>query len=242
MSRKSIIMIGLIGGTFPYIALALTCDNAYYIPLASLSGACDSALFIGICAYIADLVPSQQRAIANGRAMIFPFIVLSLSSPLGALCAEAYKETQVGTVFNIAACLSLLPVGVAFLFLAEPLRGVGGGKSGMKIDQGASGGGSGEEWERDGGSGNDGGGGGGTAAERRGEIDRGVAQGGRESLWNRQLVVLVILSLLINCADQGVHSLLILYISDAFHECTEECISFVLTLFSVAFAIRSPKP
>ena len=36
MSRKALIFAGLIGGTMPYLALALTCDNAYYIPLSSL--------------------------------------------------------------------------------------------------------------------------------------------------------------------------------------------------------------
>jgi hypothetical protein len=36
MSRKALIFAGLIGGMMPYLALALTCDNAYYIPLSSL--------------------------------------------------------------------------------------------------------------------------------------------------------------------------------------------------------------
>ena len=36
MSRKALILMGLLGGTMPYLALALTCDNAYYIPLSSL--------------------------------------------------------------------------------------------------------------------------------------------------------------------------------------------------------------
>jgi hypothetical protein len=48
MTRKGLIMIGLLGGTVPYLALMWTCDNYFYIPLASLAGATDSALFIGV--------------------------------------------------------------------------------------------------------------------------------------------------------------------------------------------------
>ena len=110
MSRKSLIMIGLIGSTLPYLALALTCDNAYYIPLASFSGATDSALFIGVSSFIADLVPSAHRAVAFGAVLICPVIALAISSPLGALCAAAYKETSVQVVFWTAAVMSISPV------------------------------------------------------------------------------------------------------------------------------------
>ncbi len=104
----------------PYMALALTCNNAYYIPLASLAGATDSALAVGVSAYIADLIPVADRATAYGRLLICPFIALFLASPLGALLAEACADSCVGTVFWVSAFLSVLPVIFALLFLAEP--------------------------------------------------------------------------------------------------------------------------
>lgn len=110
MRRKSVILLGLIGTCMPYLALAVTCDNAYFIPLASLSGASESALSIGIAAYIADLVPSQDRAPIYGISFICPVVVLAAVAPLGAMYAQAYKETAMQSIFLVASVLSVTPV------------------------------------------------------------------------------------------------------------------------------------
>ena len=71
-------------------------------------------------AYIADLVPSAERATTFGRVLICPFVALSVASPLGAVYTAAYKESALRSVFWMAALLSVTPVAFALLFLAEP--------------------------------------------------------------------------------------------------------------------------
>ncbi len=71
-------------------------------------------------AYIADLVPSAERATTFGRVLICPFVALSVASPLGAVYTAAYKESALRSVFWMAALLSVAPVAFALLFLAEP--------------------------------------------------------------------------------------------------------------------------
>ena len=73
-------------------------------------------------AYIADLVPSAERATTFGRVLICPFLALSVASPLGAVYTAAYKESALRSVFWMAALLSVAPVAFALLFLAEPAQ------------------------------------------------------------------------------------------------------------------------
>jgi len=182
--------------------------------------------------YIADLVPPPNRAIAYGRVLICPVIVLTLISPVGVMCAAAYKETHLRSIFAIAASLSFVPLVFAVVFLPEPIKGPASGAArdapaddcrdapaDPRCREAAR---AGEETNDDAAY---------PADERPGAPGK--------SVWTRQLAVLVVVAVLINFPSNATHSLLILYITNRFQACQEECISFILSLFSVSFAVCS---
>jgi len=187
------------------------------------SGAFDSALTVGVQTYIADLVPSADRATTFGRVLICPFVALSLASPLGAVYAAAYKESALRSAFWLAALLSAAPAVFVILFLAEPRSAIqdsekapADGRAGLR----------------------------GKATPLVADCEVGVAAHGAASgpkarLWTRGLVLLVAICGMTSFGSMAIHSLLVLYLANRFVECAEGCISFLFLLLSVCFVISS---
>lgn len=138
------------------------------------------------------------------------------------MCAAAYKETHLRLIFAITAALSIVPVVFAVLFLPEPIKTADSSHASRDApaDEAAS-----AELEANG-----------DDAVNRTDGEPGAAG---KSVWTRQLTVLVVVALLINFTANGTHSLLILFITNRFPACQEECISFIFSLFSVSFAVCS---
>lgn len=122
-------------------------------------------------------------------------------------------------IFSIAAWLSVIPILFALFVLPEPHKPLDSAHDG-EADAPAS-----QENSDDRALGP-------NAGER-------AAAAPSSAACTPRLVILVAIALLINFTAQGTHSLLILYITNRFPECEEECISLVFSLFSVSFAVCS---